>query len=90
MICNTWSAATGNSYDSTPVGGGGRKFEEPHGLFGGVGQRPGVIPEHPNSPDKDGDGGGDGERKPPTAKQQEASHMLYPQLQVPNGGSAVN
>lgn len=44
QICTAWSVATGSSYEAVPVhtagseGGAG----DAHGLFGGIGQRPGV------------------------------------------------
>jgi hypothetical protein len=66
-------------------GKNGKVAEEAHGLFGGVGQRPGVIPENPDPNDVDGDGSGDAERKPPTLKEQQASNLANPHLKVPPG-----
>ena len=44
QICTTWSVATGSSYEAVPAHTAG--FEagagDAHGLFGGIGQRPGV------------------------------------------------
>ena len=50
QICTAWSVATGSSYEAVPVHTAGSEAGagDAHGLFGGIGQRPGV-PE----PEKD-------------------------------------
>ena len=50
QICTAWSVATGSSYKAVPVHTAGSEAGagDAHGLFGGIGQRPGV-PE----PEKD-------------------------------------
>ncbi|KAJ4490057.1 hypothetical protein J3R30DRAFT_3418469 [Lentinula aciculospora] len=46
QICTAWAVLTGSSYDTVPQrhadSGAG---DNPHGLFGGMGQRKGVVPE---------------------------------------------
>ena len=50
QICTAWGVATGSSYEAVPVHTAGSEAGagDAHGLFGGIGQRPGV-PE----PEKD-------------------------------------
>ena len=50
QICTTWSVPTGSSYEAVPVHTAGSEAGtgDAHGLFGGIGQRPGV-----SQPEKD-------------------------------------
>jgi hypothetical protein len=75
QICSAWDIATGQSYDSVPILTGGDG--EPHGLFGGVGQRKGAAPPTPND-DKDAAGDPLG-----AVKAAAAPLPVYPQLRVP-------
>ena len=54
QICKTWSVATGSSYEAVPVHSAGSKAGagDAHGLFGGIGQCPGV-PEPEKDPAAD-------------------------------------
>jgi hypothetical protein len=82
QICSAWDIATGQSYDSVPIVT--LSDNEPHGLFGGVGQRKGAAPPTPNG-DKDdlADFGAVDAKKAAVAPL-----PVYPQLRVPS--SLVN
>ena len=82
-ICTAWSVATGSSYEAVPVHTAGSKAGSgnAHGLFGGIGQRPGV-PE----PEKDSAADAAVEEKIAAAAMKDGGDSSSPQLlTVPSG-----
>lgn len=77
QICSAWDIATGQSYDSVPIVTA--SDNEPHGLFGGVGQRKGAAPLNEEEKDELADSLGAVEKKPAVAPL-----PVYPQLRVPS------
>jgi hypothetical protein len=76
QICQTWSVATGQSFDTAPLLAADPAVAEAHGLYGGVGQKKGVAP--PDKPDEHIDA--EGNRKAPPGH---ANHAM--QLNIPPG-----
>ncbi|KAG6825912.1 hypothetical protein H0H92_001882 [Tricholoma furcatifolium] len=54
QICEAWDVATGASYSPSPESNEPESPSDAHGLFGGVGQRKGLVPE-PGAPGADAD-----------------------------------
>ncbi|KIK68414.1 hypothetical protein GYMLUDRAFT_154042 [Collybiopsis luxurians FD-317 M1] len=84
QICQAWAVVTGNSYDTVP-----HRHAEPavagdnaHGLFGGMGQRKGVVPEPGTEKDRE-DVDADGNRI--KIELPDTSKAYIPPLHVPPG-----
>lgn len=79
QICIAWAVATGQAYDTVPLHTSEKLADTP-GIYGGVGLRKGVIPEHENHPHLDSDG--DHVREGLAGA---APGGIYAQLRVPTG-----
>jgi len=83
QICTAWAVITGSSYDTVPLQHGpAAPGDNAHGLFGGMGQRKGVIPEPGTEQDRE-DVDAEGNRI--KIELPESSKAYAPPLHVPSG-----
>lgn len=73
QICTTWGREAGENFESVQLMAGGSVADVAHGIFGGVGQRKGILPTEPHE-----DSASDGLKKVILG-----AHPVYQELRVP-------